>query len=267
MRAADLHTHTTFSDGRLTPTALVRKAAERGLSVLAITDHDTIKGVVEAQQAGQACGIEIITGVELSVTAEGEELHLLGYDFDPDHEGLARHLARFKEARRERARAMAQHLTDLGFPLTLEDVEQQAAPQAALGRPHVAQALVATGHADSTRTAFDRFIGDGGPAFVEKPQFEAADALHLLHDAGGFGALAHPGEWTSDTLLRTLVGVGLDAIETVHPAHDRRLTRYWHQKARANDLRTTGGSDYHGHRAHEEEQFGNYTIRADSILD
>ena len=278
MRRADLHTHTTCSDGRLAPAALVREAAARDLAALAVTDHDTVAGVPEARAAGRAQGVQVVAGVELSVTLDGEELHLLGYAFDPSHEGLRRHLARFKEARRERARAMAERLTELGKPLTFEDVARQAASaqvasgqvasgHAALGRPHVAQALVAAGHAPSTRVAFDRLIGDDGPAFVEKPRFDAADALDLLHRAGGLGALAHPGEGTSDATFGALVDAGLDAVEVVHPAHDERLTRYWRTRAEANGLLPTGGSDYHGPGDDGEDRFGAFTVPAPSIFD
>jgi predicted metal-dependent phosphoesterase TrpH len=291
MPAADLHTHTTCSDGRLPPAALVQKAAEYGLDVLAVTDHDTIDGVAEAQEAGRACGVQVVPGVELSVTvrhdrpssaptsgeevpsggnadggAEGsEEIHLLGYAFDPGHEGLREHLARFKEVRRERAGRMTARLTELGHPLTLADVEAQAASGgAALGRPHVAQALVAAGHAPSARAAFDRLIGDGKPAFVRKPRFDAAEALALLHDAGGIGALAHPGEGTTGRTFRTLREAGLDAVEVVHPSHDDRLTRYWRRRAASCELQQTGGSDYHG----QDEHLGRYTAPdAGSIFD
>lgn len=286
MPAADLHTHTTCSDGQLAPAALVQKAAERGLSVLAVTDHDTTAGVAEAQEAGRACGVHVVPGVELSVTVhhdgpssntngsagdssrdDGEEIHLLGYAFDPAHEGLRDHLARFKDVRRERADRMAARLTDLGHPLTLDDVEAQAAEGAVLGRPHVAQALVAAGHAPDTRAAFDRLIGDGKPAFVQKPRFDAAEALALLHDAGGIGALAHPGEWTTGRTFHTLLEAGLDAVEVVHPSHDDRLTRYWRRQAETWGLRQTGGSDYHGPRDGEEDPFGRYTAPDGSIFD
>ena len=275
MRRADLHTHTTCSDGRLAPAALVREAAARDLSVLAVTDHDTVAGVPEAQAAGRAEGVQVVAGVELSVTHgsgdDGEDLHLLGYGFDPEHDELRQHLARFKEARRERARAMAERLTEIGYPLAFDDVTRQAASssgdEAALGRPHVAQALVAAGHVPTSRAAFDRLIGDDGPAFVDKPRFDAADALDLLHRAGGIGALAHPGEWTADAAFRALLDAGLDAVEVVHPAHDERLARYWRKKADAHGLLPTGGSDYHGPGDDADDRFGAFTAPAPSMFD
>ncbi len=257
---ADLHTHTCYSDGQLTPQALVRKAEAAGLSALAVTDHDTVDGVAEAQAAGQACGVEVVTGVELSVSVDEREVHLLGYGFDTEDGGLRAHLVRFKRARRERARGMAERLRVLGVPLAFEDVEAQASAEAALGRPHVAAALVAGGHVGTEQEAFERYIADGGPAFVAKPVFPAAEALALLHAAGGLGVLAHPGHWTSEETLRALVRSGLDGIEVVHPSHDAALTRYYHDRARALNLIETGGSDYHGHRAHDEEHFGAYTV-------
>ena len=257
---ADLHTHTHHSDGQLAPMPLVQKARAQGLHALAVTDHDTVEGYEEAAAAGRACGVEVVPGVELSVTVGPREVHLLGYLFDPAHEALRQHLEGFHEARRQRARRMAERLTDLGRPLSFEAVQAQAEEGAALGRPHVAAALVAAGHVATQQRAFEDYIADGGPAFVAKPRFPAEEALAMLHDAGGLGVLAHPGQWTPDALVMQLIRAGLDGLEVVHPSHDATLTRYYGRLARDFNLLETGGSDYHGHRAYDDERFGAYTV-------
>lgn len=257
---ADLHMHSCYSDGQLTPAQLVGKAQEHGLDAIALTDHDTVGGLAAAAEEGAARGVEVVSGVELSITVGAREIHLLGYSFDPGHAGLRRRLDAMLEGRRARAQRMAERLTALGLPLSFEAVEQQAAGARALGRPHVAAALVAAGHVETAQEAFDQYIGDGKDAFVAKPEFPAEEALAVLHAAGGIGVLAHPGHWTSGALLRRLLRAGLDGIEVVHPSHDASLTRYYRRTARAHGLLATGGSDYHGHRPHDEDHFGAYHV-------
>lgn len=259
LRRADLHTHTFHSDGRLSPTELVRSARERGLQGLAITDHDTVDGVAEGMAAGRRWGVEVVSGVELSVTVGETEVHLLGYFFDLEHEALRRHLDAFREARLERARQMVEKLQALGLPLTFEAVLAQA-DGGAVGRPHVALALVAAGLVETYQDAFELYLRDHAPAFVAKPLFPAEDALAMLHDAGGIGVLAHPGHWTSDTVLMQLIRAGMDGLEVIHPSHDFMLTRYYRSVARDFGLIETGGSDYHGVRPADDDNFGRYSI-------
>ncbi|MDX1545667.1 MAG: PHP domain-containing protein [Rhodothermales bacterium] len=259
VRRADLHTHTTCSDGRLAPAALVAHARACGLHALAVTDHDCIDALPEAFAAGRRHHIEVVAGVELSVTVEGEEVHLLGYFFDPEHAGLRAHLEAFQEARRARAAEMVERLRGLGVGIALGDVLARAGGRS-VGRPHVAEALAAAGYVAEPRDAFDRYIGDGGPAFAAKPRFEAAEALALVHDAGGIGVLAHPGHWTRDATLMALIRAGLDGIETIHPSHDASLTRYYRTLARDFGLLETGGSDYHGPRDDGADRLGRYSI-------
>jgi predicted metal-dependent phosphoesterase TrpH len=253
---ADLHTHTHCSDGRLSPSALVEAAAEQGIRVLSVTDHDTIEGLAEAGAAAKRHGVQLVAGVELSVTVDGEEVHLLGYGFDPEHDGLNDHLTRFVQVRRERAEQMVARLRTAGVDLSLAAVEDAARHAQAVGRPHVATALVEGGHVDSAQEAFDRFLAAGQPAFVEKPPVPAGDVLALLHDAGGIGVLAHPGHWTPSQRLRRLVDAGLDGIETTHPSHDSYLRDYYRRWAASHDLVATGGSDYHGREEPDDTAFG-----------
>ena len=253
---ADLHTHTTCSDGQLNPLDLLEAAVERGIRVLAITDHDTLAGWDAVQHAAADRTVELIPGVELSVTVGEQEVHLLGYGFNPTHAGLRSHLAWFAEARRERVQQMVDNLQALGVGVTLEDVEHAADGAEALGRPHVAMALTAAGHVDSYEDAFDQYLAQEEPAFASKPSFPARKALDLLHDAGGVGVLAHPGHWTSGRLLHQLDRAGLDGIEVWHPSHDASLVAYYERMARDYGLTATGGSDFHGHRPNDDERFG-----------
>ncbi len=257
-RRADLHTHTRCSDGHLAPDELVARARQCGLHALAVTDHDCIDGIEAAVAAGRRLGVEVVAGVELSVTVEAEEVHLLGYFFDPGHAALRRHLEAFQQARRQRAARIVEQLGALGVPVTFEAVLAQAQGRA-VGRPHVAEALLQGGHVASYDEAFERYLRDDGPAFAAKPVFPARQALDLLHQAGGIGVLAHPGHWTRDATLMALLRAGLDGIETVHPAHDADLTRYYRHLARDFGLVETGGSDFHVPRE-EEETLGRYSI-------
>ncbi len=259
LRRADMHTHTHCSDGELAPAALVRKARAYGLSALAVTDHDTIEGLAEAVAAGGEYGVEVVPGVELSVTVGDREVHLLGYFFDPAHEGLGDYLTAYRERRWERGLGMVERLRTLGVPLRFEAVLEQAG-DGVLGRPHVARALHAEGHVETYVEAFDRYLADGGPAFVPKEPFPAERALDLLHEAGGIGVIAHPGHWTPTDVLMTLIRAGLDGIETTHPSHDAMLTDYYRQITRDYLLIETGGSDYHGFREQDEENFGHVSI-------
>ena len=259
LRRADMHTHTYYSDGALAPAELVRKASAYGLSALVVTDHDTIEGLPEAMEAGEALGVKVAPGVELSVTVGRREIHLLGYFFDPDHQGLRDYLTAYRDRRWERGMKMVERLQGLGIQLDLSAVIEQAG-EGVLGRPHVARALHAGGYVDTYDEAFSRYLADGGPAFVPKAAFPAEQALALLHEAGGIGVIAHPGHWTSTEVLMTLIRQGLDGIETVHPAHDVMLRDYYREIVSEFLLIETGGSDYHGFREQDEENFGHLSI-------
>ena len=259
VRRADLHTHTRCSDGKLTPAELVRKVHERGIRAMSVTDHDTIDALPEAMEEGQRLGVEVIPGVELSVTAEGQEIHLLGYFFDPADAAIQEHMRAFRSGRTERAEAIIAQLNKLGVGLCLGDVLEQA-KEGVIGRPHIAQALVNCGLVASYEDAFASFLKDHGPAFAAKPLFPAAQALDMLHRAGGIGVLAHPGSRISGRIVRNLVRSGLDGIETVHPSHSFALTRQYKDVARERGLMETGGSDYHGFRPEEDENINRYSI-------
>ena len=225
------------------------------MSVLSVTDHDTVAGVKSAQQAAQTAGLVLVTGTELSVTVDGDEVHLLAYGFDPTHEALQDHLTAFVQARETRMQHMVEQLRDAGAAVTEEDVRAEAADARAYGRPHVAAALVTRGVVDTPQEAFDRYLTPDTPGYVPKPEVPAREALDLVHDAGGIGVLAHPGHWMPSRHVARLIQAGLDGIEVVHPSHDDHLEGYYRRLAARNDLVATGGSDYHG-RVTDDDRLG-----------
>lgn len=239
----DLHSHTTFSDGTLTPYDLVDAAIKAGVKALGITDHDTLAGWDQAINAAAGSGMEIVPGVELSTVENGKSLHILG--FYPRREALEPALQGRIEGRWRRAQQIVEKLAALGYPVELPTMPGNIAP----GRPHIAAALVRAGHVDSSREAFDRWLGDHGPAYVQYEKFSAAEGIQLLRQAGAVPVWAHPYLFrggTVETLLPQLVKAGLMGVEVYHPNHSpsdiRRLETYCQQYG----LLMTGGSDYHG---------------------
>lgn len=244
----DLHAHTTASDGVLTPAALVAHAAAlpeaAALTALAVTDHDTMDGLEEALAAGRGGALEVVPGVEISTSHAGAEVHLLGYFVDPRAVQLREQLASRREDREARAREMVERLTALGVGIEYEDVLRQAG-NGAVGRPHVAAALVARGRVATRQEAFDRWLADGRPAAVPKPVFPLADAIALLRELGAVPVLAHPGLLKRPDLLPELAGLGLAGIEVFYPKHLPEQVRELLAFAEAQGLVATGGSDFH----------------------
>lgn len=241
----DLHAHSCASDGADTPTGLVERAAAAGLHAIALTDHDTTAGVDEAMDAGQRLGVRVVAGCEFSVAVSWGEMHLLGYFLPADAPALAGFLAAAREDRARRVRAMVEQLNRLGIAITEADV-LAAADGGALGRPHVARALVRRGAVRSVNEAFDRFLGRGRAAFVAKTLPAFREVAELVHSLGGIVSAAHLKERATRTLLQTLRAGGLDAVEVCHPSHDPDLRRRIAQHAGALGLLATGGSDWHG---------------------
>ncbi len=260
----DLHTHSTCSDGALSPAALVRRASAKGLSGLALTDHDTLRGIREAAAAGVEHGVEVVPGVELSVRLPRRVVHLLGYFFDPDHAGLAAFMQAFDALRVERATAIVGRLQKLGIPLAIEEV-LEVAQDASVGRPHIARAMAHRKFVGSPEEAFARYLNDAGSAYVPIDCPPARDALEALHAAGGIGVLAHPGHWTSDHEVRSLKSDGLDGLETIHPSHDTSLIDYYRRLARTLGLVETGGSDFHGYRSQDDHRLGRLGITVEAL--
>jgi predicted metal-dependent phosphoesterase TrpH len=243
-RFVDLHAHSTASDGAATPSALVAAARQAGLAAIALTDHDTVAGVREATAAAAATDLRVAPGVELSAVDASGETHLLGLHL-ADLDVLDSRLAELRDMRRTRAERIVQRLNALGVRLTMQDVLEQAAG-GAIGRPHVARALIANGWAGDMRSAFDRYLGAGRPAFVAKDRLSLADAISMIHRAGGIAVLAHPGASATAERLKALVALGLDGVEVRHPSHDEaEIARILALTERLG-LLPSGGSDWHG---------------------
>ncbi len=244
-RRVDLHAHTYFSDGLLSPEELVERAGARYLAALAITDHDSVEALPRARAAAPP-GLEVVPGIEISSAWDGGDLHLLGYYLDLDSESLRQRLARFQSERRERAQHIMSRLGELGIPLDEEAVLTSAGP-GVVGRPHLAAALVRAGHVGDLEEAFRRYLGVRGVAYVPRPRFHPEEAIDLIHAANGISVLAHPGPALSDLVIERLIEAGLRGIEVWHPLHNAATLRRYRALARRRGLIETGGSDFHGH--------------------
>ncbi len=242
---ADLHLHTHFSDGTYSPEELAAEARRRGISALALTDHDSMEGCARAAAACARHGMEFVPGIELTAEHAGAEMHILGYFLDPAHPRLGRELARFQQTRQERIREMVARLNQRGVALRAEAVFALANCRSP-GRPHVARALVQKGVCRSLDEAFERFLKKHRPAWVPKYKISARHAIELIHDAGGLAVLAHPGLNRNDDVLPDLVGAGLDGLECWHSKHTEAQAAHYLDLARRHRLLVTGGSDCHG---------------------
>lgn len=250
MSRIDLHTHTTASDGSLTPTELVAAAEKAGIRVLTVTDHDTFDGLDEAISAGAQHGVRVITGVEFSVDHESGSLHLLGYGFNHKDEELNRIILELVESRKQRNARMIDRMREFGFRISYEDIAAQS-QRGTLGRAHIAQWLIATGQVESFELAFERFLGKGRAAYVDRKRLSLRDACRLIHDAGGAAVWAHPGlHWANlDGLLEKLPQwrqEGLDGLESDYSAHSVELRDRIRRLAQEHGMIFTGGSDFHG---------------------
>ena len=241
----DLHCHSTASDGLLSPAAVVRTAAEAGLSAIALTDHDTTAGLPEAQAEGARLGVRVVGGCEFSVGVEWGEMHLLGYFIPHDDPQIETFLTGARADRDRRAHEMVSRLVGLGLVLRFEDVAREAAG-GAIGRPHVARALKAAGHVKTVQQAFDRYIGRGRPAFVDKRLPTLRALADLVHAKGGLVSAAHLKSLGTLANLAALQADGLDAVETRHPSHDGDAVATLTDAALSLGLARTGGSDWHG---------------------
>jgi predicted metal-dependent phosphoesterase TrpH len=248
---ADLHTHSTASDGTHAPADVVRLAAAAGLDTIALTDHDTLDGIVAAVSRGAADGVRVIAGAEFSVAAPWGEMHLLGYFLPVADTRLARFLAGQREARTARMREIVRRLGTCGVGLSLAAVQGEAGGDA-LGRPHAARALVRGGHVASIAAAFDAYLGRGRPAFVPKVLPDLATVTALVREVGGVTSAAHlKGRGTRPALER-LRSLGVDAVEVRHPAHDAERAARLDRLATDLGLLRSGGTDWHGEEEAEE---------------
>lgn len=252
---ADLHMHSTASDGVLAPQALMARAAGLGFTHVALTDHDSMQGIAAARTAARALGMELIEGVELSCGAQ-KEIHVLGYGFDPENGALQVFCTKRVAQREARTEEMVRRLCDLGKPIALSRVRELA--HGVMGRPHVARALLEAGHVSSVADAFDRFLKPGKPAYVPKEDVKVSEAVSLIEQAGGVAVLAHPmelkmGETMLESLIEEWKQQGLAGVEVYHPSAQNNHAAYLHRMALRQQLLVTGGSDFHGEAVRKTE--------------
>ena len=242
---ADLHLHTSFSDGTYTPEELTARAGQLGLAAVALTDHDTVEGCDRMAVACELAGLEFLAAAELTAEFDGNELHLLGYFLDTRNAKLLEELSRFQQVRQNRIREMVARLNDLQVPLQVDAVFAIANCHSP-GRPHVARALVMGGFCSNLDEAFERFLRKSRPAWVPKFKISALEAIALIHQAGGLAVMAHPGLNRTDGIIPELVGAGLDGLECFHTKHSYSTAEHYTRLAREFGLAITGGSDCHG---------------------
>ncbi len=240
----DLQVHSTASDGALAPAKVVEAARDAKLYAIALTDHDTVDGLPEAIAAGAELGVRIIAGVELSSHFDDDELHLLGLHLS-NQDAMRSALLELQVGRVERAVRIVEVLNRHSIPVTMDAVLAEAA-KGAVGRPHIARAMVAGGWVRDFRDAFDRWIGFGRPAYMAKERFDVADAIALVHQAGGLAVWAHPGDFATSARMLRLADMGLDSVEVLHPSHPPYLAQRLFDNTEKAGLLPSGGSDWHG---------------------
>ena len=241
----DLHVHSTASDGKLRPSEVVLLAAQVGVKVLALTDHDTTEGVALAQLAGRDLGIEVIAGVEINSEGEHGDAHILGLLIDPAEPALKEQLVAIRDARVGRARGMLKKLAAMGMSVEWARVQAIAGEASSIARPHIARAMVEVGHVATVQEAFDKYIDNDGPAYVNRFRLTMSEAIGVIHVAGGLAVLAHPAHSELVQLISQLVEAGLDGVEAYYPAHTPEQQSELLEIAAHYNLVVTGGSDFH----------------------
>jgi predicted metal-dependent phosphoesterase TrpH len=261
----DLHIHSTASDGRLSPAEVVQEAAKRGLSYIALTDHDTVDGIAQAQEAAKAFPeLKVIPGVEISTDTPDGEVHVLGYFIDYDDPEFGATIEKFKNSRLVRAQGMLAKLENLGIHLDWQRV-QEIAGSSSIGRPHIAQAMLEKGYIGSFKEAFTEYLGRDRPAYVEREKMTPAEAVAIIIKAGGLAVLAHPltaGE--PEALTKELKAAGLAGIEAYYDGYSDQEIKRLVGLARKHDLIATGGSDYHGIEPDNETAIGGADVPLES---
>jgi len=261
----DLHLHSTASDGTTAPSGVVELAAACGLQSIALTDHDSTAGIAEARKAGSKVGVDVITGIEMSTAFTRGELHMLGYLIDPENSTLRDRLQQFRDSRERRAETIVERLQAAGIPITLERVLASAAG-GAIGRPHVARALVEAGQAKSVADAFDRFLVPGKVGYVPHFRLTPPEAIELIHAANGVAVLAHPySTGAVETIVPELVADGLDGLEVFYSLYNDDQQAFLARLAGHHDLVPTGGSDFHGTGEREGHEIGSANVPDDTV--
>lgn len=243
----DLHVHTSASDGLFTPSEIIEDSLKLGLQAIAITDHDTVDGYVEAAEMVEAKVMEVVPGVELSSNYKGSDVHILGYYIDHQNPEFVKKILKFRQYRYERGESMVARLNELGLNLSMDTVKTIAG-DSSLGRPHLADALLREEFVQTYDEAFARYLGYHAPAYVPKKVLTSPQAIDLIHLIRGVAVLAHPGTLRHDEFIPDLLEMGLDGIEAYHSQHDRNDVTRYKNMAKKLDVIYTGGSDCHGPR-------------------
>jgi Predicted metal-dependent phosphoesterases (PHP family) len=265
MGRADLHIHTTASDGMHAPTEIVQLAKQAGLAAIAITDHDTTGGIREAMEAGDRLGMIVVPGVEISTQVDGKDIHILGYYIDPEDKLLSGRLEHLRSIRDRRNERIIGKLNEQGIRITLSEVwhtvKKKPGEELTIGRPHIAEVLVRKGVVGSIPEAFDRYLGEGGSAYVSPERISPQEAARWIHEAGGSAVIAHPGLYGDDELVERIIGCGVDGIEAFHSDHSPEEEIRYAVMAERAGLVATAGSDYHGERMKDmrHQQIGERT--------
>lgn len=253
----DLHLHTTASDGLLAPDALVARAQSVGLTIISVTDHDTVSGLADAARAGARVGVRVVPGIEITAVDRGRDVHVLGYFIDPVSERLTDFLQNQRADRVRRVREMGAKLESLGYPVDVDAILGSTRRLGrTVGRPAIADALVASGQVASRDDAFQRLLARGRPAFVPRAGPDGADVIRMIHSAGGIASLAHPRLLNDDSLIPVLAEAGLDALEVWHSDHSPQDEQHYSDVAARCLLLRSGGSDYHGEGVHRASRLG-----------
>jgi len=263
---ADLHIHSSYSDGVYSPRELASMAKMAGITVMALTDHDTLKGLPEMKNAADSFGIDFLPGVEFSTRWENRQVHILGYGIDEHNTLLLEALADVRSARRSRMEKIVKRLHEMGMDV---DVPVPEEGHRAVGRPHIARALVAQGYVKSVQEAFDLYIGEGKPAYKPQVKMVPAEAVSVIHQAGGLAVQAHPEEIGDRlTALNLISTLPYDGLEIFHPsASEKDVEAFWMQAATERNLLVTGGSDFHGSAGRFPEHLREWKISREKVQD
>jgi len=261
----DLHSHSLASDGQFAPAEVAERARAAGCSVWALCDHDTVAGLEAAGEAARRVNVRLVPGIELSAFLERHEIHLLGHFVDPASPALREFEDFLAAHRRQRMAAMVERLAALGVQVTAEAIESHSGGKT-IGRPHVARAIVASGAVATVKEAFDRFLGEGKPAYVQRYRLEAADAVALVRGAGGTVTIAHPGVSKLEVgEVARLAAAGVAGIEVIHPDQNPSVREKYQRAAEANGLVCTAGSDFHGPDISPDRHLGMVSMTPEAL--
>lgn len=265
MLKADLHIHTSYSDGKLKPAEIIDLAKEKGLGIIGVTDHDNIEGSQAMLEHNGKHGIEVIPGIELSADFHGKEIHLLGYFMDFRNPALIEHLKLIKNLRIRRIDKMIARLKELGVNINSAALIEKYSSSYSVGRPHLANEILEHGYVKDFQTAFNRYLGDNKPAFVKKDNLNFEIMIELIKVSGGLSFVAHPGSYFRESALVELKKAGINGIEVYHPSHNDAHNKKYMKFVKEHNLLAVGGSDFHGYSEYDYHNIGRFYVDEEEI--